>query len=428
MAAATPTPVPAAAAVPPEFTPVREQPLPDWPSGGGGGTSTSGDPHRLSRRRHPRAELRPAAPLARALSCASCGGLLREAVVAADCCLSAFCYDCVAGAPLLMAAPPAQSPAVAAKAAAAAMAAAAASPSPRPRGRPPLSSSAADALISPSPRPQHLAKGSAAAAAVDACPACGALLGGNPWATGKLRYDPALDGLVRRVFPRPLLDAALERRRAERGAAERAARAAALAGGRRGGGGGGAAAGAGARLLPEGQKKQKEQEEEEEEGQEGEVAAALALFPARDGGGNGSRLLPELERPYVVVPERSRVRDVLEHVRQALGALLVDGEEEEEEEEEEEQVEKEEEEQGAAAARPAAAFALALRTEGGAALDPDLTVGEAVRMARREAQEEEEEEEEEDVGAPPAPVVLCYDRVQQGRGGGGGGEGKSGGG
>lgn len=372
----------------PHFTPVREQPLPDWPTPSGGGARGGGD--NTAAADHHRAELRPAAPLARALSCASCGGLLREAVVAADCCLSAFCYDCVAGAPLLMAPPPSASKGGAAAAAAAPPPPPAPPPSTtpsRPRGRPTLAAAAAAAVAISPARPQHLAKGSAAAAAVDACPACGALLGGNPWATGKLRYDPALDGLVRRAFPRPLLDAALERRRAERGARERAARAAALLGGRRGGC-------VGAKREEHNQQGAAAAAEQHAAAEDArQASAALALFPAR-----GPAALPELERPYLVVPESSRVRDVVEHVRQALGGR---------------RREQEEQAAGASAAAPADA-PLALRTERDwTALDPDFTVGEAVRIARQEGEEEEE-------GAPPAPVVLyyyCGDRGEAARAG-----------
>ncbi|KAF6260608.1 hypothetical protein COO60DRAFT_1459551 [Scenedesmus sp. NREL 46B-D3] len=57
------------------------------------------------------------------------------------------------------------------------------------------------------------------------CPVCNLLLGPNPYEHNKLKYDFTLDSLVRKVFPRPSLDAALEARRLEREEATRQAKA-----------------------------------------------------------------------------------------------------------------------------------------------------------------------------------------------------------
>ncbi|WIA13354.1 hypothetical protein OEZ85_006936 [Tetradesmus obliquus] len=108
------------------------------------------------------AEWRPAPPLLEALQCRLCGDLLKEPITAAECSHS-FCYDCV------------------------------------------------DKCITIGGRANF-------------CPVCNLLLGPNPYEHNKLKYDFTLDSLVRKVFPRPLLDAALEARRLEREEATRQAK------------------------------------------------------------------------------------------------------------------------------------------------------------------------------------------------------------
>mmetsp|Transcript_38077 Transcript_38077/g.84811 ORF Transcript_38077/g.84811 Transcript_38077/m.84811 type:complete len:187 (+) Transcript_38077:229-789(+) len=106
------------------------------------------------------AQQRPSLPLALALSCKLCGDLLKDPVTSTECSHS-FCYDCIM---------------------------------------------------------QHVQEGGHH----NVCPVpeCGVLLGLHPFDHDKLKYDFVLDGLVTKVFPRPLLDAALQARREKR-AAER---------------------------------------------------------------------------------------------------------------------------------------------------------------------------------------------------------------
>eukprot|EP00879_Flechtneria_rotunda_P008291 GHRR01008685.1.p1 GENE.GHRR01008685.1~~GHRR01008685.1.p1 ORF type:complete len:415 (+),score=133.96 GHRR01008685.1:211-1455(+) len=108
-------------------------------------------------------ERRPAAPLAEALQCKICQDLLKEAITAPECGHS-FCYSCI---------------------------------------------------------DDHVTIGGKA----NVCPICRVLFGPNPFEHKKLLYDFTLDSLVRKVFPRPLLDAALESRRLNREEAIRQAKA-----------------------------------------------------------------------------------------------------------------------------------------------------------------------------------------------------------
>ncbi|KAG2433839.1 hypothetical protein HXX76_008195 [Chlamydomonas incerta] len=109
---------------------------------------------------------RPAAPLARELSCALCGELLKEAMTALEC-GHTYCYDCI------------------------------------------------EARVDIGGNHN-----------VCPVPGCGAVLGPSPFDHHRLVYDSLLDGLVAKIFPRPALDAALSKRRMEREAAVREARAA----------------------------------------------------------------------------------------------------------------------------------------------------------------------------------------------------------
>ncbi|KXZ53273.1 hypothetical protein GPECTOR_7g1167 [Gonium pectorale] len=165
---------------------------------------------------------RPAAPLTRALSCQLCGELLREAMTAPEC-GHTYCYDCIESRVEI----------------------------------------GGNHNVCP-------------------VPGCGAVLGPNPFDHHRLLYDTLLDGLVRKIFPRPQLDAALAARRAEREEETRRARAAvnghrgaAVAGGR----GGGKARSPGTRngvrgwmpaLAEEepGERESEERDEEEEEEEE----------------------------------------------------------------------------------------------------------------------------------------------------------------
>eukprot|EP00775_Hariotina_reticulata_P005715 gene5715-5955_t len=108
-------------------------------------------------------EWRPAVPLVEALQCRLCSDLLKEAITTAECGHS-YCYDCI------------------------------------------------DERITIGGRANF-------------CPVCNVLLGPNPYEHNKLKYDFILDSLVRKVFPRPLLDAALEARRLDREEATRQAKA-----------------------------------------------------------------------------------------------------------------------------------------------------------------------------------------------------------
>ncbi|KAF8058085.1 DRIP1 [Scenedesmus sp. PABB004] len=188
-------------------------------------------------------EWRPAAPLAQALQCSVCGDLLKEAMTAAEC-GHAYCYDCI------------------------------------------------DDAVTVGGRGNR-------------CPVCGVVLGPNPFEHGKLKYDFMLDALVRKVFPRPLLDAALEARRLEREEETRRAKAnlqrrparAPRAGGGAQPGGAGAHAGAPPAAAPLGGA-----------GGAGDPVA-VALFPlppapVRSVGDalGGSAALPGLAKPYITAP------------------------------------------------------------------------------------------------------------------------------
>ncbi|KAG2484389.1 hypothetical protein HYH03_016804 [Edaphochlamys debaryana] len=115
---------------------------------------------------------RPAAPITRALSCALCHGLLKEAMTGLEC-GHTYCYDCI------------------------------------------------EARLEVGGK--H-----------NLCPVhgCSTLFGPNPFdhQPPRLMYDTLLDRLVQKIFPRPELDAALAQRRAEREEATRQARAAVNAG------------------------------------------------------------------------------------------------------------------------------------------------------------------------------------------------------
>lgn len=111
-------------------------------------------------------EERPAWLLAQALACSLCGDLLKEAMTAPECCHT-YCYDCIES---------------------------------------------------------HVLIGGGR----NVCPVdgCGITLGPNPFEHGKLKYDFMLDGLVRKIFPRPKLDKELDARRNDREQATREAKAA----------------------------------------------------------------------------------------------------------------------------------------------------------------------------------------------------------
>jgi hypothetical protein len=137
------------------------------------------------------------------------------------------------------------------------------------------------------------------------------------------------------------------------------------------------------------------QEEEGEGGEEREVALALFPCPAAASASPGDQPppagpLPELARPYVVVPARARLGDVAEHVRQALllppgppgGGGGGGGE--------------------ASGGGGGGGRRLALRgaETGGRPLDAERTVGEAAEVDELASPREE--------GEPPAPLVLYY--------------------
>lgn len=102
-------------------------------------------------------EYRPAQPLAMALRCSICADLLKEAMTTPECGHS-YCFDCF------------------------------------------------DSSIEINGRRSNVCP------LVDCC----TILGQNPYENQKVKYDFILDGLVRKIFPRPDLDRALEIRRFER--------------------------------------------------------------------------------------------------------------------------------------------------------------------------------------------------------------------
>ncbi|GFR47941.1 hypothetical protein Agub_g9744 [Astrephomene gubernaculifera] len=139
------------------------------------------------------AQDRPAAPLTACLCCCLCHRLLREAITAPECGHS-YCYDCIEAAVEI----------------------------------------GGNHNVCPAPvNPGSGGSGDSSGRTSGICGAggggagggvCGAILGPSPFDHHRLVYDSLLDGLVRKVFPRPALDAALAARRSEREEATRRAR------------------------------------------------------------------------------------------------------------------------------------------------------------------------------------------------------------